>query len=207
MKSKILLMLLCSIMVLFGCASTKPTYLPASTEKTSTVVKEKKDTTLHLPADTSSAKAKLVINEAGKISLQNLHVNQIANNAFDIVNETQQTTAAAAKNNTSVSSKSKYQKPDNKRALPPELMIDDSNNLYVNCYCDTGAILLTYEQTHQYDNTVITQAPKEVIIEKPFTGWQNFQLWCGRIFILLLLILIAVIAIRAYNIFKQKKLQ
>jgi hypothetical protein len=68
--------------------------------------------------------------------------------------------------------------------------IDEDNNLLVDCYCDTAAILFEYADTHTQDSTVKTVYMPPQLIEKQLNWWQKLQQWAGRIFLLLLLIVL-----------------
>jgi hypothetical protein len=82
--------------------------------------------------------------------------------------------------------------------INPKVIFKDKI-LYVNCNIDSAGILLHYKNIlikdfQKINNTVIVK-------ENYFTKWQSFQIWVGRIFMILLILLIIYTIIRnIYNI-------
>jgi uncharacterized membrane protein SirB2 len=71
------------------------------------------------------------------------------------------------------------------RAKAPWVEIKD-DDLFVECFCDTAAILFNYKETTKMDSTVNTIVLPPTFIEKKFTRWQKFQIWAGRLLLSLL---------------------
>ena len=71
--------------------------------------------------------------------------------------------------------------------------------LEVNCYAEAQKLLAQWKDTYK---TEITQSTKTipVLVERQLTGWQSTQIWCGRIFLLLLLLIVGASILRWRNI-------
>lgn len=87
------------------------------------------------------------------------------------------------------------------RANHIDVNIDADNNLVVDCFCDTVGIRFGYTETSKIDSSKLTIYPPPQIIEKPLTKWQWVQLLAGRLFLLLLLL---ILGIKVYNVFIKK---
>ena len=78
-----------------------------------------------------------------------------------------------------------------KRARAPQVQIKDQV-LKVDCLCDSMSIYLKLKDTH------ITDMLKETVFvptEKPLTAWQQVQLWLGRVLLIGLAGIVAIMLI------------
>lgn len=76
----------------------------------------------------------------------------------------------------------------------PKVNIND-NMLEVDCVAEAQKIFYQWKEKWISDHkTTVTKIPYPVKV--PLTGWQIFQLWCGRIFLFLLLAFIAAVILR-----------
>ena len=166
--------------LLFSCNTAKQIVAQPSVERTITTYVVPKDTIIGVKADTASIAAKLIADSNGKITVSKIVA-------------VKKTVLPSGK----VFTETNYSTPKNARALQPVVTIDDDNNLSVDCFCDTAAIAFRYNQINKTDSSTITLPP--VIIEKKFTRWQSIQLWAGRIFLILLLVLIIIKLVSIYN--------
>ena len=75
---------------------------------------------------------------------------------------------------------------------PPKVDINN-NRLTVDCEKHAQELLAQYKATHTNEVTIKEVA---VPVPVPLTNWQVFQLWCGRIFLLLLCITLLGLALK-----------
>ncbi len=143
---------------LFSCKASKQFTAQPTQERITTITKQVHDTVLVVKADTARLAAKLEVDSVGKVKL-----------VKKTTDYRPQATATG-------------------RAKEPLVTIDDNNNLYVECDCDSAAIRFGWTETTTKDSTTITIVPPPVIIEKPVSKWRWVQIWAGRIFLLLLLL-------------------
>lgn len=67
---------------------------------------------------------------------------------------------------------------------PPKVNLEN-NILTVDCNAEAQKMFAKWKDIYIHE-TSQTKATEPVFVEKPFTGWQTFQIWCGRVFIFLL---------------------
>jgi hypothetical protein len=70
---------------------------------------------------------------------------------------------------------------------PPKVNITPDNILEVDCEARAQELFAQWKEKH-----TLKQASKEVpvTVKEPLSGWQNFQIWAGRLFLLLLLLIL-----------------
>lgn len=176
---RIILLFLVSA-ILFSCNATKQLAAPPSVERTITITQQVHDTVLVVKADTVRVAAKLEVNaNTGRISIAALSQQKPLPNIPKVYNGTSSTG----------------------RALAPNLSIDSNNNLSVECFCDSAAIVAKLTNTIIHDSTTVTPAPV-IIKENRLTWWQKVQVWCGRIFLIMLLLLLL---LKGYSIYEDRK--
>lgn len=73
-----------------------------------------------------------------------------------------------------------------KNLNPPEVQLKD-NLLTINCHTEAQQLFAQWKERFikQHKEHTITQY---IPLDKPPSGWQMFQIWCGRIFLALLLL-------------------
>jgi hypothetical protein len=80
--------------------------------------------------------------------------------------------------------------------VKPKIIIKD-NYVKVDCKVDSAKVYVTWKEKHQ----ITTSSTSTVQIDRQnyLTGWQWFQVWCGRIGIGLLLIIAVIFVIKTYT--------
>lgn len=80
-----------------------------------------------------------------------------------------------------------HQSVTGKYLQSPQVGIRD-NVLQVDCYAQAQRLFHQWKETQikETQQTVRTIIEPPKVVEKPFTGWQKFQLWSGRVFLILL---------------------
>ncbi|MEG3973458.1 hypothetical protein QT970_02415 [Microcoleus sp. herbarium8] len=148
---------------LIACKS-KSVLLPTTIESTKTITTKEvvRDTVFEIKKDSSYYKAWLECQD-GKVTINN-GFKPIADNGFK-----------------PIAQKGTY-------LQPPKVIIKD-NILTVNCEVEAQKLFAQWKDVYTIENaqSVITNT---VEVERELTGWQNFQLWCGRILLLALLLLL-----------------
>ncbi len=81
--------------------------------------------------------------------------------------------------------------------VPKVQIIHDT--LKVDCEARAQELLAQYKDTHTHE-TIETVRKVLVEVEKNLTLWQKFQIWCGRVFLLI------IVAFAAYKVLQFKKL-
>jgi hypothetical protein len=66
----------------------------------------------------------------------------------------------------------------------PKITIKD-NHLEVDCYAEAQSLYAKWKDTYIKENSSIN-TEKPILIEKQLTSWQNFEIWSGRIFLLII---------------------
>lgn len=93
---------------------------------------------------------------------------------------------------------SKPQKTAGKYLQPPKVIITD-NVLEVDCEAEAQRLFAEWKDVYKVENQTTTFT-NTVLTEKQLSGWQNFQIWSGRIFLVLLLIIIICTILRLTKI-------
>jgi uncharacterized lipoprotein YehR (DUF1307 family) len=94
--------------------------------------------------------------------------------------------------------KGKPQKTKGKSLEPPKVNIKD-NVLTVDCKAEAQKMFASWKDTYIHENSQ-TNTSKPVLIEKQFSNWQHFQIWCGRLFLGLLFLILVTGFLRWKNI-------
>lgn len=81
----------------------------------------------------------------------------------------------------------------------PRVRLTDNNKIQVDCEAKAQELFAKWKSTHEKE--VIYKETKFPFKVNELTGWQNFQIWCGRVFLLLLLLLAIVTGFNAYKSF------
>jgi hypothetical protein len=80
---------------------------------------------------------------------------------------------------------------------PPKVIIKDN---YLDVECEAEAQKLFAQWKDIYKNSEQkTETTIPVEVERKLTFWQSFQIWCGRIFLVITLFIIAKFLIRIYK--------
>lgn len=83
-----------------------------------------------------------------------------------------------------ISEKAKDESKKGKYLKRPKVTIKD-NHLEVDCYAEAQSLFAKWKETYIKENSnTVTEKP--VLIEKKLTSWQCFEIWSGRIFLLLI---------------------
>ncbi len=81
-----------------------------------------------------------------------------------------------------ISQKSKVESKKGKYLKRPKITIKD-NHLDVDCYAEAQSLYAKWKDTYIKENSKqVTEKP--ILIEKPLTSWQCFEIWSGRIFLI-----------------------
>lgn len=76
----------------------------------------------------------------------------------------------------------------------------NGNELSVDCIAEAEKLFAQWKEVHKADKVFTeVRTPYPVVIEKPFTQFQVVQLWCGKIFLLIVLLLIIRQAIKYFK--------
>jgi hypothetical protein len=80
---------------------------------------------------------------------------------------------------------------------PPKVIIKD-NYLSVDCEAEAQKLFAQWKDIYKIENTqsIITNT---VEVERQLTWWQSFQIWCGRIFIVIALFTVGKIIFKIYK--------
>ena len=81
---------------------------------------------------------------------------------------------------------------------PPNVNLKD-NILTIDCHAEAQKLFAKWKDTYIIENNQ-TNTTKPVLVERQLTFWQNLQIWCGRIFLLLLLTIVVTSFLRWRNI-------
>ncbi len=81
---------------------------------------------------------------------------------------------------------------------PPKVIIKD-NYISVDCEAEAQKLFAQWKEVYQLKKKTTIQT-NTVLVEKELTFWQKVQIWCGRIFLLLLLIIFVSSFLRWRNI-------
>ena len=68
---------------------------------------------------------------------------------------------------------------------PPSVKLQD-NRLSVDCETEAHELFLKWKEKHIRE-TEKTKTTTPVAVALPLTSWQGFQIWCGRILLLIIL--------------------
>jgi hypothetical protein len=90
--------------------------------------------------------------------------------------------------------KSTLQKTKGKYLAPPKITLKN-NYLTVDCEAEAQKLFAQWKDIYKTTN-MQTVTTKPVEVEKKLTWWQQLQIWCGRIFLLLLLTIIVLSVLR-----------
>lgn len=89
-------------------------------------------------------------------------------------------------------------KVSGRKLQPPKLTVDKNNTLSVDCISEAEQLFLKWKEiyTDSVSKTVIQLPPK--LIEKELSNWQIVQMWCGRAFIGIFILVLIWVCIRLY---------
>ena len=164
----IVMLIFVSVVSLTACKGVSE--VPPNSKEVHTterIVETIRDTVFRIEADTSYYKAWLECRD-GKVILSEKN---------------------STKNGKVILSEKNTTKKGN-RLKPPKVALKD-NVLTVNCEAEAQELFARWKEKHTEQLTKQTEKIY-VPVDKPPTNWQMFQIWCGRIFMgLLLLALIA----------------
>ncbi|WP_143394578.1 hypothetical protein [Flavobacterium branchiophilum] len=73
---------------------------------------------------------------------------------------------------------------------PPKVNLKD-NILTVDCEAEAQKMYAKWKDTYILENRQ-SNTSKPVLVERQLTWWQKFQIWCGRLFLVLLMLLIGI---------------
>lgn len=93
--------------------------------------------------------------------------------------------------------KSKPKKTKGKYLEPPKVIIKD-NYITVDCEAEAQKLFAQWKDIYRATNlqTVITNT---VEVERQLTWWQKFQIWCGRIFLIVGLVSLIKFLLKFYK--------
>lgn len=80
----------------------------------------------------------------------------------------------------------------------PKVVVKD-NYITVDCEAEAQKLFAQWKDVYKSENKTTIQT-NTVLVEKELTFWQKVQIWCGRIFLLLLLIIFVSSFLRWRNI-------
>lgn len=96
-----------------------------------------------------------------------------------------------------ISPKSKVETLKGRNLKPPKVKIKE-NYLTVDCEAEAQKLFAQWKDVYRLENknTALTNT---VLVEKKLTWWQKFQIWCGRVFMLLVLYWIIKLLLKIYK--------
>ena len=96
------------------------------------------------------------------------------------------------------SQKSKVESQKGKYLQVPKVTIKNGV-LEVDCYAEAQKLLAQWKDTYKTENTQSTKTIP-VLVERQLTWWQTTQIWCGRLLLLLILLIVGASILRWRNI-------
>jgi hypothetical protein len=81
---------------------------------------------------------------------------------------------------------------------PPKVIIKD-NYIKVDCYSESQKLFAQWKDTYIKEQNQTTNT-NPVLVEKKLSWWQKLQIWAGRIFLTILLLIISASVLRWKNI-------
>lgn len=93
--------------------------------------------------------------------------------------------------------KSQPTKTAGKYLQPPKVIIKD-NYITVDCEAEAQKLFAKWKDTYVVENHQ-SNTSKPVLVERQLTWWQTFQIWCGRIFLVIVLGNIIRLLIKIYK--------
>lgn len=94
--------------------------------------------------------------------------------------------------------KAKVTEVKGKYLKPPKVTIKD-NYLQVDCYAEAQKLFAQWKDVYKTDTTLFATT-KTIEVERNLTQWQSAQIWCGRLLLLLLLLIVGASFLRWRNI-------
>lgn len=83
--------------------------------------------------------------------------------------------------------------------LQPPKVIIKNNELTVDCEAEAHELFAKWKDVYKTENE-LTKTTIPILVDKQLTGWQTVQIWLGRIFLLLILVIIITVILKHKNI-------
>jgi hypothetical protein len=96
-----------------------------------------------------------------------------------------------------ISQKGKVETIKGRNLKPPKVQIKE-NYLTVDCEAEAQKLLAQWKDVYRLEKQTTTLT-NTVLVEKELTWWQKFQIWCGRVFMLLVLYWIIKLVLKIYK--------
>lgn len=94
--------------------------------------------------------------------------------------------------------KSQPTKTKGKFLQPPKVILKD-NQITVDCEAEAQQLFAKWKDVYIKENSE-TKNTIPILVEKQLTSWQTFQIWLGRIFLGLILVIITITVLRNRSI-------